>query len=233
MKAVIPAAGEGTRLRPLTADRPKPLVDVAGQPLLAHVLDQLESIGIDEAIVVIGYNGEMIVEAFGRAYGTISITYVEQPERRGLADAVHRAADLIDEHFLVLNGDNVFLEEIGATMPEFHEIHPDGALLVERGSPSEVAQGGAVQVSDGTVVDVVEKPDEPQTPYMTTGCYFLPAAIMDACAAIEPSARGELELSDAISRLIQAGHRFVPVTYPGWRRNVNTPDDIAAVESRL
>lgn len=233
MKAVVPAAGEGTRLRPLTADRPKGLVNVADKPLLEHVLEALPRKKTEEVIVIIGYRGGQIVEHFGDAYRNIPLTYVKQEQQLGLAHAIRQAAPHIDEPFLVLNGDNVFLGGIEDVRQHTRDEATSGALLVERGSRAAVSTGGAVRVSDGVVRTVIEKPDRPRTQLMTTGCYLLPPELMDAAAAIEPSARGEYELADAINVLIDGGHRFVPVEFDGWRRNVNTPDDIAAVETQL
>lgn len=234
MKAVVPAAGEGTRLRPLTADRPKGLVSVAGQPLLEHVFDALSGETIEEVIVIIGYRGEQILEYFEDRYRGLPLRYVEQERQLGLAHAILQADAYVEDRFLVLNGDNVFVDGIGDVHDHAQtDSNRGGALLVERGPKAVVSTGGAVRVSDGEVREIIEKPEHPRTRLMTTGCYVLPPEIMDAAASIEPSDRREYELADAINTLIDDGHRFVPIEHSGWRRNVNTPDDIAAVEARL
>lgn len=217
-------------MRPLTADRPKGLVEVGDRPLLAHVFDALLELEIDRTVVVIGYEGERIVDHFGPQYGGMPLDYVIQPEPRGLADAVRRAGDEIDGPFVVLNGDNVFLDSIESVLA--HEA-ADGALLVETGDPEAVARSAEVRTDRFHVTNVIEKPDEPTGRRMTTGCYRLPAAALEACGAVSPSPRGERELADAINDLIDRGFRFVPVEYEGWRRNVNTLEDRDVVEARL
>ncbi len=230
MQAVVPAAGEGTRMRPLTADRPKGLVAVGDRPLLAHVFDALLKLEIDRTVVVVGYRGERIVDHFGARYRDMALEYVTQPEPRGLADAVWQAREGIDGAFVVLNGDNVFLDSIE---PVLADPAADGALLVEDGAPEAVARGAEVRTDGDLVTRVIEKPDAPTGRLMITGCYRLPPAAIDACGAVAPSPRGELELADAINDLVDRGFRFVPVEYEGWRRNVNTPEDRAVVERKL
>jgi dTDP-glucose pyrophosphorylase len=147
VQAVVPAAGEGTRMRPLTADQPKGLVEIAGQPLLAHVLDALRPVA-RECVVVVGYRGDQIVDRFGPAYRGLDLTYVRQSERRGLADALLQAEPHIDGDFLSLNGDNVLRTDLGALLARHRETGADLTALVERVTP-ERAQKGAVFELDG------------------------------------------------------------------------------------
>lgn len=233
MDALVPAAGEGTRLRPLTADHPKGLVSVGGEPLLAYVFETARTLGAERLVIVIGYRGDCIVDRFGESYEGTPIEYVTQPSSRGLADAIRRARDLVDGHVLLLNGDNVFLDPPARILDVRDRPNVDGGLLVEESEPGSPTGGAAVVVANGTVRQVVEKPGNPVSEVSTTGCYLLPEAIFTACATIEPSDRGEYELADAIQWMIDSGHRFVPVRYEGWRCNVNTPADIARVERRL
>lgn len=230
MNAVVPAAGEGTRLRPLTVDRPKGLIEVGGQPLLAHVFDTLVHLDVHEIIVVVGYKGEQLREAFGTSYAGVPLRYVVQTKKLGLAHALLQAREHVEEPFVLLNGDNVFVDPIPPlrAMGEW-----DGILLVERADASVASETGVVSVEDGTVLEVREKPDEPSSTLITTGAYLLPPEIMDACAAIGPSQRGEYELADGINRLLADGYRFEACEYAGWRCNVNAPEDIETVERRL
>lgn len=241
MKAVVPAAGEGTRLRPLTDDRPKGLVEIDGRPLLSFVFDRLVDLGsgdvateIEEIVVVIGYRGERIREAYGDAYRGTPLTYVTQNPRRGLADAVFQAADHVDSTFVVLNGDNVFGGDLMDVLERHERTEASGTVVVERSSIDAARTTGVVVTDDeDDVTRIVEKPDDPPTTLTTTGCYVLPPALFEVRDRLAPSDRGEYELADAIEHLIDAGHRFRAVEYDDWRVNVNAPADVERVERLL
>ena len=226
MQAVVPAAGTGTRLRPLTDSKPKGLVSVAGDPLLTHCFDHLLELDIDEIVVVIGYRGEQIVDQYGDQYEQVPIQYVEQPEQKGLAHAVLQAEPEIDGDFLVLNGDNVLGCSLEPVIQTQDSPAVDATLLVEETTP-EVAQttGVVTTTDDGTVTDITEKPDQPSSTLVTTGVYVLPESIFSHCLALSPSDRGEYELADAITRLRASGGVVQTVERDGWRINVNTPAD--------
>jgi dTDP-glucose pyrophosphorylase len=234
VKAVVPAAGEGTRLRPLTDDKPKGLVEIANRPLLSYVFDRLVALGVDEVVVVIGYRGERIRERFGDAYRGTPLTYVTQDRQLGLADAIVRAEDHVDSTFLVLNGDNVFGSDLGAVLERRDRTDVSGAIVVERAS-TDAARTTGVVVTDGddAVQRIVEKPDDPPSTLITTGCYVLPPALFEVRDGLDASERGEYELADAIGELIAAGHTFQTVRYDGWRVNVNAPEDVDRVERLL
>jgi dTDP-glucose pyrophosphorylase len=223
---------------PLTERRPKPLVPVAGRPLLAHALDAVRPV-VEEAVVVVGYQGERIRERFGRAHEGLGLTYVEQPEQRGLADALACSEPAVEGPFVHLNADNVFGAEPGGAanvrplVARRRETDADAVLLVERVSRAAARRVGVVTTDDaGWVRDVVEKPDRPPSRLVQTGCFVFTPAIFDACRAVEPAETGEVELSDAIARLAREG-RVETVRLQGWRCNVNTPRDRAAAEARL
>ena len=108
MQAVILAAGQGTRIRPLSETTPKPMLPVAGQPIVAHVADTAVEAGADELVFVVGYLGEQVRDYFGAEYRGVSVAYVEQDEQLGTADAVNEAREHLDGDFAVMNGDNIF-----------------------------------------------------------------------------------------------------------------------------
>jgi NDP-sugar pyrophosphorylase family protein len=227
--AIVPAAGEGTRLRPLTDDRPKPLVEVAGRPLLAHVFDAMEPADPDRFVVVVGYRGEQVRERFGDEHHGIPIEYVRQPEQIGLADAVARAGTVVDGPAIVCNGDNVFGGDL-ASLAHAHEAARENVaatLLVEAATIERARETGVVVTdAQGQVERVVEKPDEPPSTLVNAGAYAFSPAIFEACAAIEPAATGEYELADAITWLIERGDAVQTVRYEGERVNVNEPADL-------
>jgi glucose-1-phosphate thymidylyltransferase len=221
MKGVILAAGEGTRLRPRTDEVPKPLVEVGGQPLLTRCLETLRELGIDEAVIVVGYRGERI-------------SYAHQPERDGLAHAVLAARDHIDGEFVVLNGDNIYAGNLHAVIDHHARTDADITFPVEEVSP-DVARRGAVceLAGDGRVTGLVEKPAAPPSTTVPTAFYVLPPEVVLACRIVRPSARGEYELADAIDLLIYSGYSVETVPFEGWRMNVNTEADIERAERKL
>lgn len=238
MQAVIPAAGRGTRMGPLTARRPKPLVPVRGRSLLAHALDAVRTV-VEEAVLVVGYHGDRVRERFGDTYRGLPLTYVEQPEQRGLADALACAEPAVDGPFVHLNADNVFGHDPGgaANVRRLTACRrgtdADAILLVDRVSHEAAQRVGVVTTDDaGRVRGVVEKPDDPPSRLVQTGCFVFSPAVFDACRAAEPGPTGEVELSDAITRLAHEG-RVETIRLEGWRLNVNTPRGRAVAEALM
>jgi glucose-1-phosphate thymidylyltransferase len=233
MKAVVPAAGEGTRMRPLTTDQPKGLVEVAGKPLLAHVFETLTALDIDEIVVVVGYRGEVIEAAFGQTFEGTPLRYVTQSERRGLADAVLQARPHVEEDFVLMNGDNVARANFEAVVDRHHETGADVTALVEEVS-RERASEGAVLVPDGeAVAGVVEKPTDPPSRTALRGFYAFSPVVFHACELVRPGHTGERELTDGVDLLCQAGRRPETVWLDGWCHNVNTPADREQVAAKL
>lgn len=234
MQAVIPAAGKGTWLRPLTETKPKGLVTVADQPLLAHAFETLSGLEVSEVIVIIGYRGDEIVEYFGDAYAGIPIRYAEQTAPTGLADAVLAAAPYIDGDFLVHHGDNVFDATLTSVTETHRETDAAATILVEDVPESVASSTGICKLdSTGSITGFVEKPDNPPSTLALTGFFAFSPKVFHACELVTPSDRGEYELTDAVDLLVRASHRVEKVTLDGWRMNVNTPADRDAVETRL
>lgn len=231
LHAVIPAAGRGTRLAPLTDEKPKPLVDVGGRPLIEHVFDALAPVDPDSYVLVIGYRGDQIRDHLGDTYDNTPIEYVHQPEPEGLADAVRRAGRAVQgDRFVVCNGDNVLqggLAHLVAPIRENSTTAPAATMLLERTTHEEARETGVVVTNDrGEVRRVVEKPDDPPNTLVSAGAYAFTPAIVEACEAIEPASTGEYELADAINLLLDRGHRVETAEIEGERVNVNDHDDL-------
>jgi len=234
MDGVVLAAGEGTRMRPLTADKPKGLVEVAGKPLLTHCFDTLLSVGVDRLVVVVGYRGDDIVSRYGDQYRDAPIAYVRQDDQLGLAHALEQARSAVDGTFVALNGDNVCRANLAAAVERHRETDASATLLVEDVSRAEAGTTGVVTTDrEGRVTGLVEKPSDPPSTLVTRGFFVFDPAIGHACALTLPSERGEYELPDAVDLLLSAGHRVEAVELDGWCHNVNEPADIDAVEDRL
>ncbi|EFO79062.1 nucleotidyl transferase [Oscillochloris trichoides DG-6] len=223
--AVILAAGESKRTRPLTSHRPKPLIPLLGRPLLAHILDELVGL-VDHATLVIGYRADAIRHAFGASYRGIALHYVLQTEVNGTAGAL-RAVGPLAEPFFLLYGDNLIahadLVGVCASLPSL------AGLRVE-----DARSFGVLQIEDGHVRGIWEKPEHPPPDALANpGIYHLDAAAFPALEQIQPSPRGEYELTDLIGLL--AAQR--PVGYhicTGFWVPIGTPwEALSAVQFLL
>ena len=234
MKAVVLAAGQGTRLRPLTEDKPKALVEVAGRPILSHCFDRLLELDVDELLVVVGYKKEKLIEYYGDAYEGVPITYAHQREPEGLAHALLTVEEHIDDDFALMLGDNVFDANLADVINRQREARADAAFLVEEVPYEDASRYGVCDTNDyGEIVEVVEKPDEPPSNLVMTGFYTFTPEIFHACHLVQPSDRGEYELSDAIDLLIQSGRTIDAIRMDGWRIDVGYPEDRDEAERRL
>ena len=207
MQTVILAAGQGTRLRPLSDSIPKPMLPVAGRPIAAHVADAAVAGGADELIFVTGYMGEIVEEHFGETYRDVPVSYATQEEQLGTAHAVAAAREHIDEEFAVLNGDNLYDPE--SIVKLFADGPGIGVYQVE--DPSNY---GVLSTEGDRVTDIVEKPADPPTNLANAGVYLFPA---DARAHLDVpmSERGEHELTDVLARVIEE-HDVNPVELDRW-----------------
>jgi len=234
MQAVVLAAGKGTRLQPLTDDKPKVLVEVNGTPLIEDVFDNLIHAGATELIVVVGYRAEQIIDRYGDEYRDVPITYAHQREQLGLAHAILQAEPHVDGDFMLMLGDNVFRGNLGDVTNRQQETRADAAFLVEEVPYEEASRYGVLDTNEyGEVVEVIEKPDDPPSNLVMTGFYTFTPAIFHACHLVQPSDRGEYELPDAIDLLIQSGRTIDAIRLDGWRIDVGYPEDRDRAEERL
>ncbi len=234
MQAVILAAGKGTRLRPLTDDKPKAMVEVDDRPLLAHCFDKLLELGAEELITVVGYKRDCITDHFGDSYREVPITYTVQETQEGLAHALLTAEEHVDDDFMLLLGDNIFQANLQDVIRRHHEERADAAFLVEEVPWDEASRYGVCDTNDyGEIIEVIEKPDEPPTNLVMTGFYTFTPAIFHACQLIQPSDRGEYEISDAIDLLIHSGRTIDAIGLDGWRIDIGYPEDREEAEQRL
>jgi glucose-1-phosphate thymidylyltransferase len=226
MKALILSGGAGTRLRPITHSFAKQLVPVANKPVLFYGLEAIAEAGITDVGIIVGDTAAEIEDAVGdgSAFG-VQVTYILQPKPLGLAHAVRCARDFLGpDDFLVYLGDNLVLGGITSLVAEFLEKRPSAQiLLTEVRNPS--AFGVAELDGHGNVVRLEEKPECPRTNLALVGVYLFTTAAHEAVAAIKPSERGELEITDAIQWLIDEGHEVQSSIINGyWKDTGSVPD---------
>ena len=211
MKAVILAAGEGRRCRPLTQTRSKVMLPVGNRPFMEHVIDALAKNGIRDLYIVVGYQKERVMDYFedGLDFG-VDISYLEQNELLGTAHALGKAEEYIDEPFLVVNGDNLIDSR---AVSELIAARGDNVILAALRRHS--GDYGVLMVEQDRVKGIVEKPGRPCSGILNTGAYKFSPTIFRAIHKTPLSERGSYELTETISQMIAEGEEIVPLIGKG------------------
>jgi glucose-1-phosphate thymidylyltransferase len=233
LKGLILSGGKGTRLRPITHTSAKQLVPVANKPVLFYGIEAIAEAGIEEVgIVIAPETGSEIEQAAGDGsrFG-VRISYILQEEPLGLAHAVVTAEPFLKTSpFVMYLGDNLLQGGISELVAAFREHEPDALILLtpvpdpENYGVAELAPAAPGEA--GRVVRLIEKPAEPATDLALVGVYMFTAQIHAAARAITPSARGELEITDAIQYLLDGGMRVEPHIVRGWWKDTGRLEDM-------
>ena len=233
LKGLILSGGRGTRLRPITHTSAKQLVPVANKPVLFYGIEAMAQAGIEDVAIVIAPETGAEIEAAagdGSRFG-LKISYIVQDEPLGLAHAVLTARPFLgDSPFVMYLGDNLLQGGISDLVAAFREHEPDALILLtpvpdpQNYGVAELA--GASPGQTGRVVRLVEKPAQPATDLALVGVYMFRAHIHAAAEAISPSARGELEITDAIQHMVDAGMRVEPHIVRGWWKDTGRLEDL-------
>lgn len=214
MVAIIPVAGVGSRLRPHTHTAPKPLLHVAGKPILGHILDQLESVSPERVIFVVGHMGDQIID-FVKTQYDFDAQFIEQTELVGLGYAVYLALQQTgDQDVLILLGDTI----IDCDLPAMLATGDNVLGLKPVDDPSRF---GIAEVEGDRIVRLVEKPDRPASDLAIVGVYYLKDAPklreqLHYLMENKVTSRGEYQITDALQRLIEAGYKLSPFAIEGW-----------------
>lgn len=226
MKAVILAAGLGKRMRPLTNNKPKALVEFKGKPLLEHVLESIEKAGIKEAVIIVGFGSKKIKKKFGNVFGKMKLSYVEQKIQMGTAHAVLQAKGLVKGRFLVGHADVIVLSSLWkklATKKNFDAV----IALREDKHPERY---GVALVSGKKLETIVEKPSKKlKSNLVNAAAYLFSQKIFAEIEETKVSKRGEFELTDSINSLAAKG-KVGFVVYKGTCIDIGTINELRKAE---
>jgi len=226
VKALVLAGGSGTRLRPITHTYAKQLVPVANKPVLFYGLEAIRNAGITEVGIVVGDTEPAIRAAIGsgRAFG-LEVTYIRQSAPLGLAHAVLEASEFLgDDDFVMYLGDNFIVGGITAFVEEFRASRPDAHIMLTQ--VADPRQFGVAELDPaGQLIGLEEKPRQPKSDLALVGVYLFTPAIHEAVAHLEPSWRGELEITEAIQWLVRSGRKINSTVISGyWKDTGNVAD---------
>jgi len=216
-QALILAAGEGQRLRPLTANKPKAMISIAGKPILHHVIEALAQSGIRNIVLVVGYKKEQVYDYMGSGekFG-VDITYVTQDKQLGTAHALAQAKEVVEDEFLVLPGDNLIEAD---TIARFVAVKPEAMLVKKVDNPTRY---GVVTIKNDAVEGIAEKPERPKGNVINTGIYAFDREIFDFIQT-------ELDIPDVLNNMLAQGRRINAHRTGGIWLDVVYPWDILSL----
>ena len=228
-KAVLLAAGRGTRMRELTADVPKPMLKVRGKPVLLHIVEGLQTAGVKDFLIIVGYHGETIRDYFGDGsrFG-LRIGYLTQVVQDGTGRVVELAREFVSNEPFVLSYGDILVDLVN--YKSITVLGDDVEAIISVRRNEDVTKGGAVFLNEQfELTDLREKPkpDEPISPWYNAGLYAFRPSIFDFTAKLERSPRGEYELTDAIRALAQCGKKVKALELVGNWADVRDPEILA------
>jgi dTDP-glucose pyrophosphorylase len=232
-KAVILAAGRGTRMRELTNDVPKPMIGVRGKPVLQHIVQGLRDAGVRKFLIIVGYHAEAVRDFFGNGRShNIAIEYATQTVQDGTGRVVNLARDFTDASPFVLSYGDILISPANYKHVVGLPDDVEAVITVTRGE--DVSKGGAVLVNEQMeLVDLREKPKpgEPTSPWYNAGLYAFRPSIFEFIEKLKPSPRGEYELTDAIRDLAHSGKKVQAVELTGEWADVRDPEVLARLNN--
>lgn len=214
MKAIIPAAGIGTRLRPHTYTQPKVLLNVAGKPIIAHILDQIKPTRIDHIVFIVGYLKEIFEEWVREHYPDLNLEFVQQTEYLGLGHAVGMGLSENDGEVIIILGDTIFETDMDDVLASSYSSL--GTRVVE-----DPRRFGVVVEKSGFVTDLIEKPSDPPGNRIIVGLYYIKNGgllkqCIDGIIQDNVTVKGEYQITDALKRMVDGGEKVTTFEVDGW-----------------
>ena len=234
-RAVLLAAGRGTRMRDLTADLPKPMIKVRGKPILLHIVEGLQIAGIKNFLIIVGYHGDTVREYFGdgTCFG-LRIKYATQVVQDGTGRVVDLARDFTENMPFVLSYGDILVDP--HNYKSIVDLGDDVEAIISVKRDEDVSKGGAVFLNEQMeLIDLREKPKpgEKTSPWYNAGLYAFRSSIFEFTARLQPSPRGEYELTDAIRELAQSGKKVKALELTGEWADVRDPEILAKLNQKL
>jgi UDP-N-acetylglucosamine diphosphorylase / glucose-1-phosphate thymidylyltransferase / UDP-N-acetylgalactosamine diphosphorylase / glucosamine-1-phosphate N-acetyltransferase / galactosamine-1-phosphate N-acetyltransferase len=232
-KAVVLAAGRGTRMREMTAAVPKPMLEVRGKPVLQHIVEGLRDAGVRELLIVVGYRADAVLNFFGDGSRyKIQMQYATQVVRDGTGRVVDLARNFASDSPFVLSYGDILVDP--ANYKRIVELADDSEAIITVKRGEDVTKGGAVFLNEQMeLVDLREKskPGELMSPWYNAGLYAFRPSIFEFTAKLKPSPRGEYELTDAIRELAQSGRKVKALELAGEWADVRDPKVLAILNA--
>ena len=227
--AVLLAAGRGTRMRDLTADIPKPMIEVRGKPVLQHIVEGLRGAGVRKFLIVVGYRADAVRDYFGDgARYNVDIKYATQVVQDGTGRVVDLARDFTENVPFVLSYGDILVDP--HNYKSIADLGDDVEAIISVKRGEDVSKGGAVFLNKQMeLIDLLEKPKpgEKTSPWYNAGLYAFRPSILEFTARLQPSPRGEYELTDAIRELAQSGKKVKALELIGEWADVRDPETLA------
>ncbi|RMG42806.1 MAG: glucose-1-phosphate thymidylyltransferase, partial [Methanobacteriota archaeon] len=226
MKALITSGGHGTRLRPITHTQNKHLIPIANKPILHYAIEAVVEAGIKDIGIVVNANDRDVQREIGNGerWG-VKITYIPQEAPLGLAHVVKISQDFIqDEPFIFYLGDNMVVGGVRRFIEQFQQDGCNCHLTLAK--VKDPSRFGVPELKGKEIVRIEEKPAHPKSQFAVAGIYIYDSSIFEAVNAIKPSARGELEISDAHQYLLDKGYRITYTEITGWWKDTGKPYDL-------
>lgn len=224
MKGVVLAGGLGTRFHPVTKVVNKHLLDVFDEPMVFYPIRSLAAAGVTDIVLVTGDEIDQFRDLLGdgSALG-VTVAYAQQQGEGGIADALAKAAPHVgDDGMAVILGDNIYQEDLTPYVHAYERQDGGAKLLLKRVSIQDARRFGVATIEADRIVSIVEKPDDPETDLVVTGCYMYDKRVFEIIEGLEPSARGELEITDVNNAYAASGHMTFDIL-KGWWTDAGTP----------
>jgi len=233
MKLVIPCAGKGTRLRPLTYEVPKPLININGKTILENLFLRFKNMNFDEIIIIVNYMKEKIMSTFGKKFLNIPIRYVEQKELKGLAHAISLTEKFINDNFMVVLGDEIYMNTDHENLLNFLEKNKPDAIcgIMEEDNPEIIKKNYSVKLNGDDISEIIEKPKTVTNKIIGVGTWVFNKSIFKFIKLTPPSAlRNEIEIADVLQKMIDCHKKVQAFLLKGKYVNLNFYSDLDIIK---